>query len=125
MNKYHLLSLIFFIGAIICFALGILSGDVEAGFIVVIPFLAGSGIFAFLGFILFIISILFFMYGFAKKVEYQIDKHDEKKSSVKGGGIVLIGPIPIVFGSNWKIALSLMFIAIIIIVLSFFMLRIY
>jgi len=128
MNKYHLFSLICFIAGIICFAFGIYFGDVEAGLVIIIPFVAGSGIFAFLGFILIFIAIVLFMYGFAGNAEYQ-DMNGtpvKKKTSVKGGGVVLIGPIPIVFGSNWKIAIILMIIAIIIIILvSFFMLRLY
>ena len=131
MNKYHFLSLICFIAGIICFAMGVSSGDVETGIVVVFPFLAGSGLFAFLGFILFFVAIILFIFGFTRNVEYQklIDEDDQpvqKKTSVKGGGVVLIGPIPIVFGSNWKIAAILMVLAIvIIIIISFFMLRIY
>ena len=128
MNKCHFLSLICFIAAIICFSLGIYSGDVETGVVLVFPFLAGSGIFAFLGFIFIISAFLLFMYGYADKAEYQDinGEPSKKKTSIKGGGVVLIGPIPIVFGSNWKIAAILMIIAVIIIVLaSFFMLRIY
>ena len=47
MNKYHLLTLVCFILGIVFFALGVLYGDVETGFIVVFPFLSGTGIFAF------------------------------------------------------------------------------
>jgi len=127
MNKYHVFSLICFIAGIICFALGIYSGDVSAGFVVIIPFVAGSGIFAFLGFIFVFAAIILFMYGFAANSEFQeIDGAPfKKKTSVKGGGVVLVGPIPIVFGSNWKIAVVLMILALIIILVSFFMLRIY
>ena len=47
--------------------------------------------------------------------------YPKKKVSVKGGGVVFVGPIPIVFGSNWKIALVLMLIALgIILVMVFF-----
>ncbi|RLF92053.1 hypothetical protein DRN50_09415 [Thermococci archaeon] len=41
----------------------------------------------------------------------------EKKTSFKGGGVILIGPIPIVFGSNWKIVVFLMIIAILLMIL--------
>ena len=45
------------------------------------------------------------------------DSSEEKNKKVKGGGIVLIGPIPIVFGTSWKIMLILMILAIVIIFL--------
>jgi len=125
MNKYHLLSLLFFILGAVFFALGVFSGEVETGFVVVFPFLIGSGLYAFLGFIFVFIAILLFMFGFVRlaTTEYGLhfDKEDEelyprRKTSVKGGGVVLIGPIPIVFGSNWKIAVIMMIIAIILII---------
>jgi uncharacterized protein (TIGR00304 family) len=127
MNKYHLLNLICFILGIVFFALGVLYGDVETGFIVVFPFLSGTGIFAFLGFIFIFIAIILFIFGFVKSVEstylqYEEDEYSpRKKTIIKGGGVVLVGPIPIVFGSNWKIALILMLVAIIIILVSFFL----
>ena len=126
MNKYHILSLVFFIFGVVFFAIGVLSGEIETGFVVVFPFLAGSGIYAFLGFIFIFIAILLFVFGFATYVgpdEFEVD-HDEhqpcKKASVKGGGVVLIGPIPVVFGSNWKIALIMMVVAIILVLVAFF-----
>lgn len=124
MNKYHIFSLISFFAGLICFSIGLLTGDMEAGFFVIIPFIAGSGIFAFLGFIFIFIAFILFMFASTKNIEYrnynESENGVEKKTSVKGGGVVLIGPIPIVFGSNWKIALVMMLIAVIIIILSIF-----
>jgi len=45
------------------------------------------------------------------------------KSSFRGGGVVLIGPIPVVFGSDWKIAVMMMALAITIILLWWLLLR--
>lgn len=41
------------------------------------------------------------------------------ETRVEGGGVVVIGPIPIVFASNTRIAIVLMILAIILIVLSY------
>lgn len=129
MNKFHFLSLFCLIVGIIFFGLGFLSGDVETGFFIVFPFLAGSGIYAFLGFIFIFIAFLLFMFGFTTYFESDEfhTKYDEyqprKKTSVKGGGVVLIGPIPIIIGSNWKIAIVLMIVAIIVILVAFFSFR--
>ena len=129
MNKFHFLSLFCLMAGIVFFGLGFLSGDVETGVFVVFPFLAGSGIYAFFGFIFIFIAFLLFMFGFTSHFgsdefptnygEYQ----PRKKTSLKGGGVVLIGPIPIVFGSNWKIAIVLMIMAIIVILVAFFFFR--
>ena len=130
MNKYHILSLICFILGIVFFIMGFLSGDVETGIIVIFPFLSGSGIYPFLGFIFIFIAILLFIFGLASRAvsedfDYEIrESSQQKKTSIKGGGVVLIGPIPIIFGSNWKIALVMMIVAIILIIVAFFAFRI-
>jgi len=130
MNKYHILSLVCFIFGTTFFAVGFLTGEAEGGVFIIFPFISGSGIYAFLGFIFIFIAILLFMFGFVTRVgpnEYQSDYDDyqpRKKTSVKGGGVVLIGPIPIVFGSNWKIVIVLMIVAIILILVTFFTFRV-
>lgn len=118
MNKYHIFSVFFFIIAVLLLALGVFFGDVQTGIFVVFPFISGSGIYAFLGMIFLFVSILFFIFGFG--VKYDKDEMiNREKTSVKGGGVILVGPIPIVFGSNWKIAFVLMFVAIVLIIVTF------
>lgn len=131
MNKFQILSLFCFVLGIIFFYLGFQQGEVQGGVLVVFPFIGGSGIFAFLGVISFFLAIIFFMFGFTSTLKYEniiVDPEErpsQKKTSVKGGGVILIGPIPIIFGSNWKITLVLMIVAIIIILVAFFTLRIF
>jgi len=125
MSKFRILSLIFLIVGIAFFSLGFLYGDVQAGVFVIFPFVAGSGLYAFIGFIFIFIAILLFIFGFPTTIESNDFRSDEqvntiKKTSIKGGGVVLIGPIPIVFGSNWKIAVILMILSIILILVAFF-----
>jgi uncharacterized protein (TIGR00304 family) len=123
MNRYHVLSLVCLIVGMIFFAQGILSGEIETGIVVVFPFIVGSGIYAMLGFIFVVLAILLFIFGFtqitSKAYDFRVEDDDlntKKKSSIKGGGVILIGPIPIVFGSNWKIAVILMIVAILLII---------
>ena len=129
MNKYHFFSLICFLIGIVFFILGALQGEIKTGFIVIFPFVAGTGIYAFAGFIFIFIAILLFFFGFKTSIESdesKLEKEDSKstkKSSIKGGGVVFIGPIPIVFGSNWKIAVLLMVMAIILILVFVFAFR--
>ena len=113
MNRYHILSLVCFILGIVFFAVGFLTGEAEGGVFIIFPFISGSGIYALLGIIFILIAIPLFIFGLVTHVrpdEHQPD-YDEyqprKKTSIKGGGVILIGPIPIVFGSNWKIAMGI------------------
>jgi uncharacterized protein (TIGR00304 family) len=126
MNKYSKASVLCLVLSVVFFALGIATGEVEAGVFLIFPFLKGSGIYALLGFVFIFIAVLLLMFGFGRTttesedLPFEENKYDvEKKTSVKGGGVVLVGPIPIVFGSNWKIAVFMMILAIILIVAVF------
>lgn len=126
MNRHHLLSLVFFISGIVFFSLGILTKEMEIGVVLIFPFMVGSGIYALLGFISIFIAIILFMIGFSSNFssdDLNVRKKDinqtNKKTSVKGGGVILIGPIPIVFGTNWKITLMLMVLATIVVAVFF------
>jgi uncharacterized protein (TIGR00304 family) len=129
MNRYHIFSLIFLIGAIISFVIGFMEGDVEGGIFIIFPFVIGSGISSLIGIVLIFLSVLFYIFGLTRfdfqEEEYSINKNEpiQKKTSVKGGGVVLIGPIPIVFGSSWKIALVMMVLALIIILITLLFFR--
>ncbi|MEF8879453.1 MAG: DUF131 domain-containing protein [Candidatus Thermoplasmatota archaeon] len=125
--NYRLLSLIFFICGIGFFIWGIIEGDVEAGFFVIFPFVKGSGLYSLAGFICIFLSIVLFMMSFIQGYKTiptsdEDFKNSEKtKSSFKGGGLIMIGPIPIVFGSNWKIAVFLMVLGLVIMLVSYFL----
>jgi len=129
MNKFHFLSLICLVLGIAFLFFGFLSGDVEAGIFFIIPYISGSGLFGFFGFICIIASIFIFLFGLTNFIQNDIyatkdlNIKPRKKTSIKGGGVVLIGPIPIVFGSSWKIALISIILAIILIIISFFSFR--
>jgi len=126
MNRYHLISIIFLIAGIVFFFLGFLSGDLQTGLIIVFPFVAGSGVYAFLGVICIVFAFFMYFFSFSSNMQYNdydLEGH-KKKTSVKGGGLVLIGPIPIIFGSNWKITVLMIVLAVILILLSIFVFKI-
>ena len=124
MNRYHLLSYLFFITSGILFVYGFLLGEFSGGFILIFPFLQGTGAYSTGAVLLLIIGFLMLTIGSIAEIsqnqDYYIDEQGktiEIKSKIKGGGVILIGPIPIVFGSNKKIALSLLMISLIIIII--------
>ena len=126
MNKYHGVSFLCFIFGAIFFLLGINAGDVEVGFFLIFPFLIGSGPYAVFVFFFVFLTIVLFMFGLAtrKSDDTSFDENayeTHHKKSIKGGGVILIGPIPIVFGSSQKIAILMILLSIILIIaLSFF-----
>jgi len=129
MNKFHFLSLVcLFLGIVFLF-IGFILGDVEAGIFFIIPYISGSGLFGFFGFVFIIASIFLFLFGLTNFIENEINEpadselKSRKKTSIKGGGVILFGPIPIIFGSSWKIAIISIILAIILIIVSFFSFR--
>ena len=127
MNRYQSLASILFIFFILFIIAGLIIGEISFGIAVFIPFLIGSGIYAFLGFFCLILAIILYMIGFVRSEPsqhpppYDSYEPDSRKHVVKTGGVILIGPIPIVFGSNWKITVFMIMVAI----LFFLLLYIY
>ncbi len=123
MNKLSFLSLIFFIAGICLFILGFSEGDVTAGFFVIFPFIMGSGVYGSLGVLCFFIAFLCYIFSFSSKIEkdYSNIGYESKKSSSKWGGVVFIGPVPIVFGSSWKTALVMMAAGFIVMLILYFL----
>lgn len=118
MNKYYILSFIFFSIGLFFFILAFINNEVEFGFVIFLPFIIGSGINTFFGFIFILIAIILLFFGFVNIylintnfINYDI-KNNETKKSAKFGGLILVGPIPIVIGSNWKITLIMLILGI-------------
>ncbi len=79
-----------------------------------------------IGIILIILGFLLVTFGIMRSVqEEQAEEppHEIKEKSVKGGGVILIGPVPIVFGSDKKSALILMVLAIVLMLLMIIFLK--
>jgi uncharacterized protein (TIGR00304 family) len=66
-----------------------------------------------LGFVIIFLAIIL-----GKSTKGKEDQ--ERKAEVKGGGVILIGPIPIIFGSDAKWATIMIILAIVLVVISFF-----
>jgi uncharacterized protein (TIGR00304 family) len=108
--------------------LAIVQGDAEVALVVIIPVIYGTGLLPALAILLVFAGIVALFMSFVPTASPERERpHEEnmdRKEDKKFGGVVLIGPIPIVFGS-WKklrgswilIALSLLSLIILIIFL--------
>ena len=63
-------------------------------------------------------GILLVLVGFGVIMVSMLSQARKEGSEVKGGGVVMIGPVPIIFGSDMKWASVAIVLAIILIVLT-------
>jgi len=126
MKRLDVLSGIFLVLGIIFFLISGLQGNLRAGIFLIFPFVIGSGLYAILGLLFLILAFFLFILRFSPKTslsEPTTSSQDNrgKKPTMKGGGVVLLGPIPIIVGSSWKITLALILAAIVFILVVFFL----
>jgi uncharacterized protein (TIGR00304 family) len=129
MNKINLLlGCCLGLGFVLLF-IGIHLGQVKGGILVIFPFLIGTGLFATLGMVLIIAALFLYImhifFRFQNFTDENIVQHEKsiQQKSTKIGGIIFIGPIPIIFGSHWKLTVSLLLIAVLIIIVSYLYLK--
>lgn len=145
MNKYFIIAGICFIVAILCFAESARSGEESLHFFLIFPIITVNSLLSGIGALLILLTFVFAIIGFLKgfelvswdefQGEYSESSQPEKKEDgsarptatrktrIEGGGVVLLGPIPIIFGSNQKLTVILVVLtlAIMVVALLFFM----
>jgi uncharacterized protein (TIGR00304 family) len=55
--------------------------------------------------------------GSSRKNKDEEQEGEEKREKVRAGGVVVVGPIPIIFGTDWKAVLIAVVAAIVLIVI--------
>lgn len=108
------LPFILFLGGLACLIAGIATGEGQAGIFIIFPFVYGSGWLMLLGIGLIFVSIIGYMFSLSpgdpgqrapgQQKEWQMEK--------KAGGLILIGPIPIVISNDKTLALVLLVVGI-------------
>jgi uncharacterized protein (TIGR00304 family) len=129
MNKFLILAALLIICGIALLGYSVSSGEGSAGVFFIIPVFYGSGIYSFLGVLCIMVGLFLALFGIAAQME-EMEGFEEPsgtqpsrtsgpkpQKSIKGGGVVLIGPIPIIFGSDAKTAMALVLMAIVLIVI--------
>jgi uncharacterized protein (TIGR00304 family) len=124
LNRTLILALILGVVGIILLGFSVASGEGSASIVFIIPVFYGSGLLSFLGVLCIMAALMLGFMGIAQKMaesersQPNKSKTPSEKQPVKGGGVVLIGPIPIVFGSSPKSAMILMVMALIIMIVA-------
>jgi len=107
-------------------ALSVAAGDAEVGLFVIFPYVAAHGAVSALGVGLIFLGTLLFFISIASSIascrgKATIEKTEgaapEARKERKIGGVVLIGPVPIIFGSDRDMARSMIVFAVILAIL--------
>ena len=141
MNRFLAIAILLLICGIALLGFSVAEGESSAGVFVVFPVLIGSGIWAFLGMMCIMGTLIFGFMGigarFAGFGDFDSSEPRDQQGqgqrqgqsprqrtgpTVRGGGVVLIGPLPIIFGSDTKLTIVLVILAIIMMVVMMFFL---
>ena len=117
-----------FLGGATCIAAAVLTGEAEVSLFLIFPVFSGSSGLFMLGVVLILLT---FITGFmllamgqiemaAASSELQGYRYERKTGEVekKFGGVVLIGPVPIAFGSDRKMALIMLVLGIVLAIVA-------
>ncbi|MEF8874622.1 MAG: DUF131 domain-containing protein [Candidatus Thermoplasmatota archaeon] len=123
-------AIVLFLG-ILFIVLSIIQGNAEVALLLFIPVIYGAGIYLMIGIVLIFLSfILFFVFSFSdtykkshrrmKKEVYE-DPTESKETESSYGGVIFIGPIPIVFGKDASTTKKMMWIGLVIALILVFL----
>jgi uncharacterized protein (TIGR00304 family) len=133
-NKYFKFAFLLFIAGVALIIINALIYEGVFSIVLFIPVFYGKGPLAILGALFIILSLILIMLGFIRgfvsEREYNptpVEAHSEAEKEVKGGGIVLLGPIPIIFSTDRSLIVILIAVTIIILIaiVALFLLMLY
>ena len=104
-----------FLGGVACLILGVVTGEGEAGIFIIFPFVVGTGWLMVLGVILIfssIVAVMFTALSSQETVRMPPGHQNERRTDTKAGGLILIGPVPIVISSDRTLALVLLIVGV-------------
>jgi uncharacterized protein (TIGR00304 family) len=108
-------------------AASVLTGEAKVGIVVIIPVIYGGGVLLLGGVLCVMAGIMLFFFSSSQgSAEDDAgtgqEGHGENRTERRGGGVLLIGPVPIIFGTDKGMALVAAAIAIIALALIVIML---
>jgi len=114
------LPVLVFVAGVACIVVAAASGNAEVQLLVIFPLVSGSGWLFILGIVLIIASFILGFVLAASSMEEPpspVETPSQRKTGTQKryGGVVIIGPVPIIFGSDRKMAFLMLVVAIVII----------
>ena len=89
---------ILFLAGIFLLILSLITGEGKGGIFIIFPFFYGTGILSITGMLLIFLSFAAFIFSLPQRIDGDVLQMGDRKT--KAGGIIFIGPIPIVFSGD-------------------------
>jgi uncharacterized protein (TIGR00304 family) len=128
MNARVIVPVAIFVVGIALIAAAVATGEAEVSLLLVFPVISGSSGLFVLGTVMILLS---FVVGFALMAMGQLEvsradigrigaasRPSAKAGETRYGGVVLIGPVPIAFGSDQRMALIMLVVGIVIAIVA-------
>ena len=128
MNARVIVPVAIFVVGIALIAAAVATGEAEVSLLLVFPVISGSSGLFVLGTVMILLS---FVVGFALMAMGQLEvsradigrigaasRPSSKAGETRYGGVVLIGPVPIAFGSDQRMALIMLVVGIVIAIVA-------
>jgi uncharacterized protein (TIGR00304 family) len=140
-SLYFVGALCLFLLAGVLMAIAVWKGEAQAGIFLIFPYISGGGLFLGLGMLLVIVGFVVMVLGAVSRFgtmtledvledEPPVRKKKQRPRTVgdqevdaprvqggfKGGGVVFIGPVPIVFGPNAKVTKLMLYLSIVLVI---------
>jgi uncharacterized protein (TIGR00304 family) len=140
-NLYLVGAVCLFMFAGVLMAIAVWRGEAQVGIFLIFPFVSGGGLFMGLGMLLVLVGFVVLVIGAVKRfgamaLEDVWDEEGPKPrqkarprtvgdeevaaprmhGGFKGGGVVFIGPVPIVFGRDAKVTKLMLYLSIVLVI---------
>lgn len=114
MKKLRNASLVMFVAGLVLFLIGIVTGETRVYIVVIVPVIQTSGFLSIVGILLMFGAFFLWVTGHFVGTSSDNDPGGTmSKGKVKTGGVIFIGPIPIVFSNDRSLTKVLVVLAII------------
>ena len=135
LNRYHVAAVITALAGIAFLIYAAIKGQGSAGICLVFPFYIGTGIYSAIGILLIMAAFFLFFFATVHSIDTEFVAEAQPvhpppeeiytkghRSEIKGGGVIFIGPVPIVFGTDTNIAGWMLIVAAVItgIIIAFY-----
>lgn len=123
LNRMRAVSILMIAASAILLALAAIRGELEIALVVIIPVIMGSGPLSLVGGLLLFFGLLVLLlsyFGVPRRGDEDFEPRLDQLEGASGpkvGGVVLVGPIPIIFGSDWRMASLAIILAMVLIII--------